>query len=262
MEEHLDLACAKLRRLEDRSKETTEKKLDVMCDQLKRLEDHVKTTTDKRVDKTTTKLQQLEDQVKLSAGNRHDMTATKLRQLGNSVKITMDSQLDLMRTKLAQLEASCRRLESFSFVWKISNFETLLREDKLGCLAKPVLSGPFYTSPQGYKMIMRVHPNGKWEAKGSYLSVVIAIMKGEYDNMLNWPFRGRVTFTLIDQQDDERNRNNLSRSLGQYPTRESLTKPTSVANPSRGCPKFVSHEVLRTRRYIVGGTIFLKVEIQ
>ena len=78
-----------------------------------------------------------------------------------------------MRTKSAQLEASCRRLESFSFVWKISNFETLLREDKLGCLAKPVLSGPFYTSPQGYKMIMRVHhPNGKGEGKGSYLSVL------------------------------------------------------------------------------------------
>ena len=69
-------------------------------------------------------------------------------------------------------------------------------------------------------------------------------MKGEYDNVLNWPFRGRVTFTLIDQQDNERNRNNLSRSLGQDPTGESLTKPTSVVNPSRGCPKYNSDERL------------------
>ena len=41
-----------------------------------------------------------------------------------------------------------------------------------------------------------VYPNGIKEGKGSHLSVFVAIVKGEYDNILGWPFKGKVTFGL------------------------------------------------------------------
>ncbi len=46
-------------------------------------------------------------------------------------------------------------------------------------------SSLFYTS-NGYKMIFRVETNSDGEGEGSHVSVSARIVKGEYDNNLNW----------------------------------------------------------------------------
>lgn len=65
------------------------------------------------------------------------------------------------------------------------------------------LSPPFYTHAQGYLLCIKVYPSGHSTSAGSDVSVYVCIMKGRYDNLLKWPFRGLVTVQLVDQVHDK-----------------------------------------------------------
>ena len=60
-------------------------------------------------------------------------------------------------------------------------------------------SQPFYTHPMGYKMCLSVDADGCDTGEGTHLSVYIYLMQGEFDDQLQWPFRGSVTIQLLNQ---------------------------------------------------------------
>ena len=66
------------------------------------------------------------------------------------------------------------------------------------------ISCPFYTHPQGYKLCLRVTANGQGSGKGTHITVAVHLMKGEFDNQLEWPFRGDITIQLLNQQEDKK----------------------------------------------------------
>lgn len=63
-------------------------------------------------------------------------------------------------------------------------------------------SHPFYTFPRGYRMQLSVSVHGDGSGKGSYVSVFLSLLKGEFDNQLKWPFRGSITIQLLNQEAD------------------------------------------------------------
>ena len=77
----------------------------------------------------------------------------------------------------------------------MANFERHRREDE------DWYSPPFYTHPRGYKMCVSVNPNGSSRCKGTHLSVSVHLMRGEFDDALRWPFRGKVAILLLDQEE-------------------------------------------------------------
>ena len=86
-------------------------------------------------------------------------------------------------------------------------------------------------------------------------------MKGENDALLTWPFQKKVKFTLIDQQENANERKDIVKSFISPNEPECFSKPVNHENIGFGHPKFVSHEKLLERRYIVDDTIFLQVRI-
>ena len=66
-----------------------------------------------------------------------------------------------------------------------------------------VYSPPFYTSPGGYKLCVRVDVNGYEDCKGTHISVYTFLMRGENDEHLPWPFTGTVTIKLLNQLEDK-----------------------------------------------------------
>ena len=64
-------------------------------------------------------------------------------------------------------------------------------------------SSPFYTHNRGYKFRLNVFPNGDGTGSGSHISIYAALMRGEYDNELEWPFEGRITFELLNWREDK-----------------------------------------------------------
>ena len=64
-------------------------------------------------------------------------------------------------------------------------------------------SPPFYTHPRGYKMCLKVFPNGNRSGENTHISVYVNVLKGEYDDQLSWPFRGDFTIRLLCNNNSE-----------------------------------------------------------
>ena len=58
-------------------------------------------------------------------------------------------------------------------------------------------SPPFYTSARGYKMCLNVYPG-----KGTCVSIYGYLMKGNYDDELNWPFTADVVVDILNWRGD------------------------------------------------------------
>lgn len=93
-------------------------------------------------------------------------------------------------------------------------------------------------------------------------------MKGENDDILPWPFRHKVIFTLIDQQQDPEKTRNIVRSLvpdvSHKWNAESYARPTQDENPKVGIYCFEPIDTFlyqHTRCYILDDALLLEVKV-
>ena len=100
---------------------------------------------------------------------------------------------------------------------------------------------PFYTSPWGYKMCLRVDANGYGQGKGTHISVFVHLMQGEFDDKLQWPFKDSITVTMLNHLEDNNHISNtikFDRIALSYCNRVTLRE----INPKGwGCPTFIPH---------------------
>ena len=64
-------------------------------------------------------------------------------------------------------------------------------------------SVPFYSTKNGYKLQLRVDANGFASGKDTHISVGVRLMKGEYDETLNWPLNSEITIQLLNWREDK-----------------------------------------------------------
>ena len=241
---HLDLACVKLHRTQEEFKkqQETTRKLEEKVDALeKKLEKRV----DERVDALQRKLEAKIDGVQASLTTRMEIN---------------DYLYDLRLEREATRDSDTKR-ESPSFIWKINGMHKILREARR---STRVESEPFFSEANGYKLKVFMEPSGDLSRSGKngYVSLYLVIMRGKYDAILPWPFRRTVTFTLIDQQEnpdyreDEVGKLDLSED-----DNDSLLRPRAEENAGFGFAKFICHDKIRRRRYIVNDTAFLEVQV-
>lgn len=173
-----------------------------------------------------------------------------------AVKSELGSKVEFQAKEIRRLTD-----ETFAFVWKISNFNNVLQLATEGI--RTSIYNEFYTGKRGYKLKVRVVPDGDQSNRNSYLSAYVCIMKGHYDPILPWPFRQQVTFTVIDQQYDPSKRKNEVGILNTEQTSVRFSgRPTREENPEHmGVPRLISHKVLFTRRYVEYDALFLRVEV-
>ncbi|XP_068682694.1 TNF receptor-associated factor 4-like [Montipora foliosa] len=170
--------------------------------------------------------------------------------------INTEEKLRATQEKISALEN--RPLPCHKYTWKINGFQEILRRAKVG-LQDVIHSDPFYTEQCGYKIKFRLYPNGVEDAQNIHLSLFFIIMKGEYDAILQWPFAKPVTLTLIDQQGNPDDRENIVRSFSNY-SGSWCTRPVREENLGNGFTKFVSHDNLKKRAYIVDDAIFIEAK--
>ena len=121
----------------------------------------------------------------------------------------------------------------------------------------------FYSHSCGYKMQLQVFPNGDGAARGTHVSVKVAIMPGEFDDLLCWPFRGIITLHLVNQRKDASHRvhqvwfttleNLYVREKPVISEKEDGTKPLGD-----GVNKFIAHADLGEKAGFLAGTEYLK----
>ena len=108
------------------------------------------------------------------------------------------------------------------FIWKIPSFSERLRQAKEG-VKRRIESNPFYTGCYGYRLKVFAYPCDRTFPRDLCLSIGIVLMEGEYDDMLSWPFSKKITFTIIDQNKDLKERQNHTDYLS--PSKRDLLIP-------------------------------------
>ncbi|KAK3084319.1 hypothetical protein FSP39_011532 [Pinctada imbricata] len=203
------------------------------------------------------------------AGCKHKCPRFNMdKHLDNNMKGHLQLMCDLVAKQQTQITQLCNALYSIThvtdgtFVWKISNYKQKFLESVYK--NAELVSEPFYTSRYGYKMAASLFLNGNGAGEGKYISVYIKILPGEYDNILEWPFALPITFSLFDQCVEFDFRANISESFVPDPTWKHFQKPRKDTDRDAlgfGYPKFVSHEILKTRDYIKDDSIIIKVKV-
>ena len=143
-----------------------------------------------------------------------------------------------------------------TMVWKIPQFSQRMEDARTGKYTS-IFSLPFYSSRYGYKMCLRLYILGDGIGKGTHMSLFFVVMKGEFDNILQWPFTHKVTFKLINQCGGR----DIIDIFQPDPLSSSFQKPKSDMNVASGCPRFVSLNELMQGGFIVEDTVFIKVKV-
>ncbi|XP_007900919.1 TNF receptor-associated factor 1 [Callorhinchus milii] len=141
------------------------------------------------------------------------------------------------------------------FMWKITDF-TRKRQEAIAGRITSLYSPAFYTSRYGYKVRMRVYLNGDGAGRGSHISLFFVMMRGEYDALLQWPFKQKVTFMFLDQN----NREHVIDAFRPDLNSSSFQRPVNEMNIASGCPMFFSLCKLDSPKqaYVKDETLFIK----
>lgn len=148
-----------------------------------------------------------------------------------------------------------------NLLWRITNYSQHW-EAARNKTETSIYSDPFFSGRYGYKMMAALSPNGDGLAEDNSLSIYISIMKGKYDNLLCWPFRQKIKFTLLNQRDDFDKRKNIVVEMDPDVSLDGYKKPIEWKNTGVGIWKFVSHEMVNSEDFIVDDTLFVKVEVE
>ena len=105
-------------------------------------------------------------------------------------------------------------------------------------------SCPFYTGVGGHKMCLRVYANGTATGAGTHVSVFTCLMCGEFDSHLKWPFRGTVTFQLVNQLEDKEHRTDSYAYSDLTPDDRATRVTDGDRSGGLGRPEFLPHSEL------------------
>lgn len=154
-------------------------------------------------------------------------------------------------------------LEKLSFdgtlLWKITNVTERIQFARNGSQTS-FYSPPFFTSRNGYKMCCRIYLNGDGNGRNTHLSIFFVIMRGEYDSLLKWPFKQKVTLILIDQTQSS-SKENIYDAFRPDPNSSSFKRPISDMNVASGLPVFcpLSKLLSSDHEYVKDNTMFIKI---
>ena len=101
----------------------------------------------------------------------------------------------------------------------------------------------FCTKEKGYHFRLRVDANG-WRGTGGAVAVVVSIVKGDYDDQLQWPFEGVVTVQILNHISNSEHSmlKEFEFTDGGY----ECQRVTDETQPEYGswCKQFITHESL------------------
>ena len=192
---------------------------------------------------------------------RHD---SQLIDLGHKCEY-YEKLIREMKSKIKTLETTIQdfegRMGNGVFVWKIKNYLKLRYDAEKG-ETTAIHSGPFYSSFHGYKLCIRVNLNGVDSARGTHLSLFIHFMQGEFDDLLEWPFNGKIILTVIDQNPICELRRDISETLLSKPNLAAFQRPSSTRNHKGfGYMEFLPLNIVNGSSYVRNDTLIIKASV-
>lgn len=142
----------------------------------------------------------------------------------------------------------------FFYTSEVLFFFLILEESRSGQQTS-FFSPIFYSSPNGYKMRAQLYLYGDDTAAGAHMSVCLAILKGNYDNILTWPFNYQVNFCLFDQTGQNYHITDTTSATSQNPP----SNMNIVGGISKFCPLALVEG--QENHYVQDDTMFIKIMV-
>ncbi|KAK7872495.1 hypothetical protein R5R35_014286 [Gryllus longicercus] len=142
-------------------------------------------------------------------------------------------------------------------VWTVSEISEKL--EKMLSLPNAFMeySPSFYTSPSGYRFCARLNISPK---ERDHLALLIHLKRGDNDQFLDWPFSGRISFTLINHLYPHLH---LHETMMSRPELDAFKRPIADLNPRGfGYTEFLSVYDLRNQGFIYDNRIVIKIQVQ
>jgi len=173
--------------------------------------------------------------VRMSGSNLHSQTRL-IRELYQKVinleqgQCQNEIKISHLTTQIENLQFEKEEILSKShngeFLWRIRDF-TSYHQKLRNNHSFVIYSKGFYTSFYGYKVCMR---SNLYISEGEeYLGIFVHFMRGENDDILFWPWKGNIRFTLINQQYGPR-RANIIESMDSVIGSEAFKRPEQERN--------------------------------
>lgn len=107
-------------------------------------------------------------------------------------------------------------------------------------------------------MCARCYLNGDGMGKGTHFSLFFVVMRGLYDALLRWPFRQRVTMTLLNQSGSRHVSDTFRPDVRSSSFQRPVNRDMNIAS---GCPRFIRLEEFLHGGFIKEDCIFIKVVV-
>ncbi|CAI2312195.1 unnamed protein product [Caenorhabditis sp. 36 PRJEB53466] len=123
---------------------------------------------------------------------------------------------------------------------------------------RSLFSQPFYSHGYGYKMMAVAAPYGDGLAFREYFSVFVCLLKGEWDDVLEWPFRCDVSFSIVSSDRKEL----MTKTIDVNETaeiREFLERPHGLRNGTFGFQNFLP--LANVGEFSSDGDIFIQIKV-
>ena len=145
-------------------------------------------------------------------------------------------------------------------------YRTVKEFTQLRANDQTIYTEPFYTAQGGFKMTLRVYPNGHSTFKGTHLSVRTFLMRGENDETLTFPICGTFRIQLLNWRE---NSGHVER-IWQFDdaiseNRRQRVTTGEIATYGWGLSEFLSHDELQNssdKKYINNDQLCFKIQFE
>ena len=94
--------------------------------------------------------------------------------------------------------------------------------------------------------MLKVVANGDGSSKGTHISLYVYLLKGEYDDQLQWPFNANITVQLLNWSgDNSHEEDTIDHHEAPLEYRTRVTEGDSAPG-GIGYDQFISHSVLES----------------
>ena len=108
---------------------------------------------------------------------------------------------------------------------------------------------------------MRINLNGVGSGLGKHISLFVHMMRGDYDNILKWPFTGEVNLSILDQS-SENQKENIGQTFETRPNLVAFQKPTTPRSyKGYGYVEFAPLDQIREPKYVQNDRMLVRIQI-
>ncbi|KAF1768541.1 hypothetical protein GCK72_000353 [Caenorhabditis remanei] len=123
---------------------------------------------------------------------------------------------------------------------------------------RTIFSQPFYSHGYGYKMMAVAAPYGDGLAFREFFSIFVCLMMGEWDDIVEWPFRCDVNFSILSN--DKKELLTKTMYVSKMPEIwDFLEKPTGLRNGTIGFQNFLP--LAKITEFSADGDIFIQIKV-